>query len=66
MTTEQELQECEQAVQILQESHKKVVVEVPGVKAEVTKDDNWETISMIVILVLAIYLGIKIINKLIK
>lgn len=66
MISEQKLQECEHAVQILQDSHKKVVVEVPGVKAEVNKDDNWTTIGMIVVLVLSIYLGIKLINKLVK
>jgi hypothetical protein len=41
-------------------------IEVAGVKAEVTKDDSWETIGMIVVLVLALYLGIKLINKYIK
>jgi hypothetical protein len=41
-------------------------IEVAGVKAEVTKDDSWETIGMIVVLVLAVYLGIRLINKYIK
>ena len=41
-------------------------IEVAGVKAEVTKDDGWETIGMIVVLVLAVYLGIRLINKYIK
>ena len=44
----------------------KAIVEVPGVKVEVTKDDTWETVGMIVVAVLAIYLGIKLINKYIK
>lgn len=46
--------------------NKKAIVEVPGIKVEVTKDDTWETVGMIVVLVLAVYLGIKIINKFIK
>ena len=41
---------------------KKAMVEVPGIKVEVTKDDTWETIGMIAVLVLAIYAGIKAIN----
>ena len=45
---------------------KGATIEVAGVKAEVTKDDNWETIGMIVVLVLVVYLGIKLINKYIK
>lgn len=45
---------------------KQAKIEVAGVKAEVTKDDSWETISMIVVLVLAVYLGIKVINKFFK
>lgn len=44
----------------------KAVVEVPGVKVEITQDDTWETVGMIVAVVLAIYLGIKLINKYIK
>ena len=42
---------------------KKATVELPGVKVEVTKDDSWETVSMIVVAVLVIYAGIKVINK---
>ena len=66
MTVEQKLQECEQAIQMLQEESHKVVVEVPGVKAEVNKDDNWTTVGMVVVLVLSIYLGVKLINKFVK
>lgn len=66
MSIEQQLQECEQAVQILQQESQKVVVEVPGVKAEVTKEDNWTTVSMVVVIVLSIYLGVKLINKFVK
>lgn len=46
--------------------HNKALLEVPGVKVEVTKDDTWETVGMIVVIVLAVYLGIKLINKYIK
>lgn len=45
---------------------KKASVEVPGMKVIVTKDDSWETVGMIVVLVLAIYAGIKIINHAFK
>ena len=45
---------------------KKASVEVRGVKVVVDKNDNWETIGMIVVLVLVVYAGIKIINKYIK
>lgn len=38
-------------------------VEIPGLKVEVTKDDNWQTIGMIVALIFAVYVGIKLINK---
>jgi hypothetical protein len=42
----------------------KATVEVPGVKVIVTHDDTWQNIGMIVVLVLAIYAGVKIVNKL--
>lgn len=42
---------------------KKASVEVPGLKVQVTKDDSWETVGMILVLVLGIYLGVKAINK---
>lgn len=45
---------------------KQASIEVAGVKAQVTKDDSWETIGMIVVLVLSVYAGIKLINKLFK
>jgi hypothetical protein len=38
-------------------------VEVAGVKVTVDKTDTWETIGMILVLVLAVYAGIKLINK---
>ena len=37
-------------------------VEVPGIKVEVTKDDNWETIGMIAVLIIVVYAGIKAVN----
>lgn len=43
---------------------KKASVEVPGLKVQVTKDDSWETVGMILVLVLGVYAGIKIINSL--
>jgi len=43
---------------------KHATVEVPGLKVEVTKDDSWETVGMILVLVLGIYAGIKLINRL--
>lgn len=48
--------------QDLPEKHAKV--EVPGLKVEVTKDDNWESVGMILVLVLGIYAGIKTLNRL--
>jgi hypothetical protein len=45
---------------------KQASIEVAGVKAQVTKDDSWETIGMIIVLVLAVYAGIRIINRLFK
>jgi len=56
----------EQQEEIQKKMNERATVEVPGVKVEVTKDDNWETIGMIIVVVLAIYLGIKLINKYIK
>ena len=41
----------------------KAVVGFGGFNAEVTKEDSWETVGMIVVLVLGIYLGVKLINK---
>lgn len=45
---------------------RKASVEVPGLKVVVDKTDTWETIGMILVLVLGIYLGIRLINKFIK
>lgn len=47
--------------QDLPEKHAKV--EVPGLKVEVTRDDNWESVGMILVLVLGIYAGIKALNR---
>jgi hypothetical protein len=43
---------------------KQARVEVPGLKVEVTKDESWETVGMILVLVLGVYAGIKFINRL--
>jgi len=37
-------------------------IEIPGIKVEVAKEDNWETVGMIAVLILVVYLGIKTIN----
>ena len=42
---------------------KKASVEVPGVKVVVDKNDNWETVGMILVLVLGVYAGIRFINR---
>lgn len=42
---------------------KKASVEVPGVKVVVDNNDNWETVAMILVLVLGVYAGIKLINR---
>lgn len=42
---------------------KSAKIEVSALKVEVTKDDSWETAGMIIVIVLAIYFGIKVINK---
>ena len=44
----------------------KATVMLPGFKAEVTKEDDWGVVWMLVVLVLGIYFGIKAINKLFK
>ena len=41
----------------------KAGVEVAGVKVTVDKNDTLETIGMILVLVLAVYAGVKLINK---
>lgn len=45
---------------------KGATVEIPGFKFKVEKDDRWENIGMIVVMVLAIYAGIKLINRIFK
>lgn len=45
---------------------KGATVKVPGVEVVIDKNDNWETVGMIVVVVLGIYLGIKLINKYFK
>ena len=50
--------------QDLPEKH--ATVKVPGVEVTVDKDDNWETVGMILVLVLGVYAGIKLINKILK
>ena len=45
---------------------KHATVKVPGVEVTIDKNDNWQTVGMILVLVLAVYLGIKIINKIFK
>ena len=42
---------------------KSATVKVPGVEVVVDKNDSWETVGMILVLVLGIYLGIKFINR---
>lgn len=42
---------------------KKATVEVPGIKVQVDHNDNWETVAMILVLVLGLYAGIKLINS---
>ena len=42
---------------------KSATVKVPGVEVTVDKNDSWETVGMIVVLVLVIYAGIKFINR---
>ena len=42
---------------------KEATVKAAGMEVVIDKNDNWETVGMLVSLVLAIYLGIKIINK---
>ena len=41
---------------------KGAMVKIPGMEVVVDSDHSWETVGMIVVLVLAIYGGIKIIN----
>ena len=43
---------------------KSATVKVPGVEVVVDKNDSWETVGMILVLVLGVYAGIKAINRL--
>lgn len=45
---------------------KGATVKVPGVEVVIDKNDNWETVGMILVLVLGVYAGIKFINKFFK
>ena len=64
---ELELEQCKIEIMKYQElSDKKASVEVPGVKVIVTKEDNWDVVAMILVLVLGTYIGIKIINRFFK
>lgn len=64
---EKQLEECVWTIKKFEEdTTKKAVVEVPGVKVQVTKEDNWDVIAMMLVLVLGTYTGIKIINRIFK
>lgn len=43
-----------------------VSIQVPSVSVEVTKEDNWDVVWMITALVLSVYLGIKIIQRIFR
>ena len=45
---------------------KGATVKAAGLEVVIDKNDNWETVGMVVVLILAIYLGIKLINKYFK
>ena len=45
---------------------KSASIKAAGMEVVIDKNDNWETVGMIVVLVLAIYLGIKLIKKYFK
>ena len=64
---EKQLEECKFEIKKFEEvTSKKASVEVPGVKVIVTKEDNWDVVAMMLVLVLGTYTGIKLINKLFK
>ncbi|NDB83673.1 MAG: hypothetical protein EB127_13260 [Alphaproteobacteria bacterium] len=64
---ELELEQCKIEIMKYQDlTNKKASVEVPGVKVIVTKEDNWDVVAMILVLVLGTYIGVKIINRLFK
>ena len=64
---EKQLEECKFEIKKFEEdTTKKAVVEVPGAKVIVTKEDNWDVVAMMLVLVLGTYTGIKFINRLFK
>ena len=64
---EKQLEECKFEIKKFEEvTSKKASVEVPGVKVVVTKEDNWDVVAMVLVLVLGTYTGIKLINRLFK
>jgi len=64
---ELQLEECKIQVMKFQDlTDKKASVEVPGMKVIVTKEDNWDVVAMILVLVLGTYIGIKLINRWLK
>ena len=64
---EKQLEECKFEIKKFEEvTSKKASVEVPGMKVIVTKEDNWDVVAMMLVLVLGTYTGIKLINKLFK
>jgi len=64
---EKQLEECVWNIKKFEEdTTKKAVVEVPGAKVIVTKEDNWDVVAMMLVLVLGTYTGIKFINRLFK
>ena len=64
---EKRLEECTFNIKKYEDlTGKKASVEVPGVKVVVTKEDNWDVVAMVLVLVLGTYTGIKVINRLFK
>lgn len=64
---ELQLEECKTQVMKFQDlTTEKASVEVPGMKVIVTREDNWDVVAMILVLVLGTYVGIKLINRLLK
>lgn len=64
---ELQLEECKTQVMKFQDlTTEKASVEVPGMKVIVTREDNWDVVAMILVLVLGTYVGIKLINRLFK
>jgi len=64
---ELQLEECKIQVMKFQDlTDKKASVEVPGMKVIVTKEDNWDVVAMILVLVLGTYIGVKLINRWLK